>query len=103
MAVGGFDVFYKSPFWCDCDFWLKLELIKDLHFFRYRGTHLYHFGGTATKTRKDVEALMFQKSESEAAQTFGYKWGFIPDLVQATQRGNSKLPLDNTVKGVTFN
>jgi len=26
MAVGGFDTFYQSPFWCDVDFWLKCEL-----------------------------------------------------------------------------
>ena len=102
MAVGGFDTIYDSPFWCDCDFFLKLEITNQLQFLRYSGIHLYHFGGTATKTRKDADALMFQQSESPAAQMFGYKWGFIPNLAEAVQRDNSKLPLDNSVKGVIF-
>ena len=102
MACGGFDTFYKSPFWCDCDFFTKLELIPGIHFTRYHGLHLYHFGGTATKTREDVEALMFKKSEGAAAQAFAYKWGYIPNLAEAVSRGNSKLPIDNAVKGITF-
>ena len=102
MAVGGFDTFYKSPFWCDCDFWLKLELTKQIEFKRCFNAHLYHFGSVATKNRPDAEAKSFKKSEWAAAQTFQYKWGYLPNLVEAAQQGNSKLPLDKTVNGITF-
>lgn len=107
MTVGGFDTFYKSPFWCDCDFWLKLELTKQIKFCRWHGCHLYHFGSVATKGRGDAEAQSFIRSEASAATTFGYKWGFIPNLVDnAKSNNNSKLPnvhpLDKPIKGIRF-
>jgi glycosyltransferase involved in cell wall biosynthesis len=103
MAVGGFDTFYDSPFWCDVDFFLKLELLEDVWLRRWSGAHLYHFGGRATKTRQDSEAAIFQQSESVAAQQFIYKWGYLPDLVNNSKfKNNSKFPLDKSVKGVTF-
>lgn len=103
MTVGGFDTFYNSPFWCDVDFWLKLELTNQLKFSRWHGCHLYHFGSIATKNRGDAEAEVFRRSEGDAAQQFIYKWGYLPDIVDAARhRNNSKLPLDKTIKGITF-
>ena len=103
MAVGGFDTFYDSPFWCDVDFFTKLEITKQLKFYRYHGAHLYHFGSIATKNRGDAESELFKKSEGEAAQSFMYKWGFIPNLVDnARLRYNAKSPLDTTIKGIRF-
>ena len=93
MTVGGFDTFYKSPFWCDVDFWLKLELLDHLEFARWHGNHMYHFGSAATKNRGDEEAQRFKDSEMEAANLFYYKWGYLPDLVHNAQnRHNTKLP-----------
>jgi len=104
MTLGGFDTFYNSPFWCDVDWWLKCELTNQLSFARYHGAHLYHFGSVATKNRGDSEAEAFKRSEGEAAQTFLYKWGFIPNLVEnAQQRDNAKAPLDTMIKGIKFN
>ena len=54
MAAGGFDVMYKSPFICDWDFFLKLDLIG-LGFTRTHNAHLYHFGSTATKNGNEGE------------------------------------------------
>jgi len=103
MAVGGFDTFYDSPFWCDCDFFTKLELTNQLEFTRFHGAHLYHFGSIATKNRGDAESELFKRSEGKAAQTFLYKWGFIPNLVENSQlRNNAKSPLDTTIKGIRF-
>ena len=107
MIVGGFDTFYKSPFWCDCDFWLKLELTKQINFRRWHGCHLYHFGSVATKGRGDSDAQSFIRSESAAAKTFGYKWGFFPNVADnAKYKNNSKLPnvqpLDKPIKGIRF-
>lgn len=103
MTVGGFDTFYNSPFWCDVDFWLKLELTNQLKFDRWHGCNLYHFGSIATKNRGDAEAEVFRRSEGDAAQQFMYKWGYLPNIVDAAQhRNNSKLPLDKTIKGITF-
>lgn len=103
MTVGGFDTFYQSPFWVDVDFWLKLELTKQLNFTRKHGMHLYHFGGRATKGRNDAEANTFQRSEQYAAQQFLYKWGYLPDVVKNAQlHNNSKLPLDSEIKGIKF-
>lgn len=107
QTVGGFDTFYKSPFWCDCDFWLKLELNKQIKFRRWHGCHLYHFESVATKGRGDAEGQSFIRSERLARDTFGYKWGFIPDLAEASKsKNNSKLPnvlpLDKPIKGINF-
>jgi len=104
MVVGGFDNFFNSPFWVDCDFFLKLELINKIQFVRWHGCHLYHFGRVSTMNRKDAESEIFIKSEGEAAQIFLYKWNFIPSIVEAAKlRNNSKLPLDKEIKGIRFN
>lgn len=72
MIVGGFDVMYQSPFICDWDFFLKLDL-NGLGFIRTHEAHLYHFGSTATKNGK--EGVKFKASEQPAADLFMYKWG----------------------------
>ena len=105
QTVGGFDTFYKSPFWVDCDFWLKLELIKRIKFCRWHGCHLYHFASAATKGRGDAEAQSFIRSEPLAADTFGYKWGFIPNVMESSKSNNNSklpnvLPLDKPIKGI---
>ena len=77
MIVGGFDVLYQSPFICDWDFFLKLDL-NGLGFIRTHEAHLYHFGSTATKNGK--EGVRFKASEKPAADLFTYKWGIRPSL-----------------------
>ena len=52
MAVGGFDLIYPSPFVCDWDFFLKLELIGCIFKMTFN-SHFYHFGSKATKNRDD--------------------------------------------------
>tara|TARA_B100000780_G_scaffold25751_1_gene16305 strand:+ start:2543 stop:3349 length:807 start_codon:yes stop_codon:yes gene_type:complete len=96
MAVGGFDTIYKSPFICDWDFFLKLELIG-LTFLRTNNAHLYHFGSSATKNGK--EAIKFKESEQPAANMFFYKWGIQPQLF----KNNSHNPKNNKViKGIKY-
>jgi len=99
MQVGGFDTFYKSPFFVDFDFWLKLELCG-LDFGRTHATHLYHFGSRATKRGK--EGAAFRASELSAATQFQYKWGFVPDIIANRAKGNSKGPSTDNVRGVVF-
>ena len=77
MIVGGFDVMYQSPFICDWDFFLKLDL-NGLGFIRTHEAHLYHFGSTATKNGK--EGIKFKASEKPAADLFMYKWGIRASL-----------------------
>ena len=95
MAAGGFDVLYQSPFICDWDFFLKLDLIG-LEFYRTHKAHLYHFGSTATKNGK--EGIRFKASEEPAAQTFMYKWGMSPQLF----KNNSHRPKGNKINGIKF-
>tara|TARA_R110002012_G_scaffold233049_1_gene406108 strand:- start:949 stop:1746 length:798 start_codon:yes stop_codon:yes gene_type:complete len=96
MAVGGFDVMYKSPFICDWDFFLKLDLIG-LGFTRSHNAHLYHFGSAATKNGK--ESKMFIESENPAAQVFMYKWGIPPQLFE----NNNHNPKNGLIiKGIKF-
>jgi len=96
MAVGGFDTMYKSPFICDWDFFLKLDLIG-LKMSRAHGAHLYHFGSAATKNGKEGE--MFKSTENPAAQVFMYKWGIPPQLFN----NNSHNPKNGLViKGIKF-
>lgn len=106
LTVGGFDTFYQSPFYCDLDFFLRLELLIDpLMFVRWRGCHFYHFGSIATKNRGDAEAEIFKQSEGVAAAQFEYKWGYRPDIVSnAREYFNTKLPsrLGTEIKGVEF-
>ena len=95
MAVGGFDTLYQSPFICDWDFFLKLELIG-CDFLRTHKAHLYHFGSAATKNGKEGD--IFKSSELPAAQTFMYKWGIQPALYE----NNSHRPKGTTAKGIKF-
>lgn len=95
MIVGGFDTLYKSPFICDWDFFLKLDL-NGLKFTRTHKSHFYHFGSSATKNGK--EGATFKATEGPAAQTFVYKWGITPRLYQ----NNSHRPKGEQVNGITF-
>ena len=95
MMVGGFDTLYKSPFICDWDFFLKLEL-AGLSFKRTHSLHFYHFGSTATKNGKEGEA--FKATEGPAAETYIYKWGMRPQLFE----NNSHSPKGKEIKGIKF-
>jgi len=95
MAAGGFDTMYQSPFICDWDFFLKLELMG-LGFSRTHNAHLYHFGSTATKNGK--ESTKFRATEGPAAEMFSYKWGTPPRLYE----NNSHSPKGNTIRGISF-
>lgn len=95
MAVGGFDIMYQSPFICDWDFFLKLDLIG-LGFSRTHKAHLYHFGSTATKNGK--EGNKFRATEGPAAEVFRYKWGMNPQLFE----NNSHSPKGNVIRGIKF-
>ena len=95
MVVGGFDTIYQSPFICDWDFFLKLEL-NGIQFHRINSIHFYHFGSAATKNGKEGDK--FKLTEGPAAQTFMYKWGMPPQLFQ----NNSHRPKGNTIKGIVF-
>ena len=97
LAVGGFDTIYKSPFICDWDFFLKLDLMG-FSFTRTLGAHLYHFGSSATKNGKESDR--FKASETPAAQTFMYKWGIPPQLFE----NNNHNPKNGLIiKGIKFN
>jgi glycosyltransferase involved in cell wall biosynthesis len=95
MAVGGFDTIYGSPFICDWDFFLKLELIG-CNFLRSRKLNFYHFGSMATKNGSEGER--FKESERDASETFVYKWGFNPFRTAE----NSHSPKGNTIKGIRY-
>ena len=96
MMVGGFDTLYQSPFICDWDFFLKLDLAGK-RFKRTHKGHFYHFGSTATKNGK--EGSKFKASEQSAAETFMYKWGHPPRLFN----NNSHKPKNNQViKGIKY-
>ena len=96
MIVGGFDTLYQSPFICDWDFFLKLDL-NGLIFTRTHQSHFYHFGSSATKNGKEGDK--FKATEIPAAQTFMYKWGIAPRLYEY----NSHNPKDNSIiKGIRY-
>ena len=95
MAAGGFDTMYQSPFICDWDFFLKLDLIG-LGFVRTHNSHLYHFGSTATKNGSEGDK--FKATEGPAAEMFKYKWGMIPNLYE----NNSHRPKGVRIKGIIF-
>ncbi|MDA9309659.1 glycosyltransferase [bacterium] len=97
MIVGGFDTLYQSPFICDWDFFLKLDL-NGLKFVKTHRAHFYHFVSMATK--KGVNKEEMSASENPAKQTFIYKWGIYPNLFT----NNSHNPKNGeTVKGIKFN
>jgi glycosyltransferase involved in cell wall biosynthesis len=95
MIVGGFDTLYQSPFICDWDFFLKLDLNK-IQFRRINNIHFYHFGSAATKNSKEGDK--FKATEHPAAQLFVYKWGISPQLFE----NNSHRPKGNFIKGIQF-
>jgi glycosyltransferase involved in cell wall biosynthesis len=95
MIVGGFDTLYQSPFICDWDFFLKLDL-NEIQFYRMNNIHFYHFGSAATKNGK--EGNKFKATEHPAAQVFYYKWGIYPQLFA----NNSHRPKGNTINGIKF-
>ena len=95
MIVGGFDTIYQSPFICDWDFFLKLDL-NGVSFTRTHNLHFYHFGSAATKNGKEGDK--FKQTESPAAQIFIYKWGMLPQLFE----NNSHRPKGNKIKGIEF-
>ena len=97
MTVGGFDTAYQSPFICDWDFFLKLEL-AGCTFVRTTLLHFYHFGSAATKNRTDDDQIKFKESEQPAADMFAYKWGFPPSLFE----NNSHRPKGHTFKGIEY-
>jgi len=97
MIVNGFDTMYESPFICDWDFFLKLELI-DIKFKRSHRLLFYHFGSKATKNRDDnTDENKFRIGEQEAYNVFEYKWGFKP------QNGinNTKKP-NGIIRGIDY-
>ena len=96
MAVGGFDEWYPSPFICDWDAFLKMELIG-MNFVRTHQLAFYHFGSMATKNGKDAES--FKESESIAWKMFEYKWGFSPIRSQTNSHKPHSLGF---VKGIDF-
>ena len=95
MIVGGFDTLYQSPFICDWDFFLKLDL-NGIQFYRMNNIHFYHFGSAATKNGKESD--MFKATEHPAAQVFYYKWGMAPQLF----KNNSHRPKGQTIKGIQY-
>ena len=96
MIVGGFDTLYQSPFICDWDFFLKLDL-NNIKLDRTHAGHFYHFGSTATKNGKEGER--FKASEEPAAKIFMYKWGIPPRIYDNL----SHNPKDNKIiKGIKY-
>lgn len=95
MKVGGFDTLYSSPFVCDWDFFLKLQLC-DIEFYRTHSLNFYHFGSVATK--KNDEKERFTKSEQIARSTYQYKWGMNPMIYDNNLHG----PKGEKVKGVQY-
>jgi glycosyltransferase involved in cell wall biosynthesis len=97
MIVGGFDTMYQSPFICDWDFFLKLDL-NNIGMSRTHKGHFYHFGSASTKNRTDGDQIKFKDSEQPAAQMFMYKWGHAPKLYD----NNSHNPKSGIIKGIKY-
>ena len=97
MIVGGFDTMYQSPFICDWDFFLKLDL-NNIGMSRTHKGHFYHFGSAATKNRTDNDQIKFKSSEQPAAEMFTYKWGHAPRLYE----NNSHNPKNGIIKGINY-
>jgi glycosyltransferase involved in cell wall biosynthesis len=95
MIVGGFDTLYPSPYVCDWDFFLKLDL-NGVEFYKTHNMHFYHFGSTVLK--KGIDKDRFAASHNPAAETFYYKWGMYPQLFE----NNSHKPKGFTIKGIKY-
>lgn len=85
MSVGGWDCTFSSPFIVDLDFFLKLELIRDISFIKVNSCPFYHFGSRSTKKRTDGET-MWSEGEQYAAEQFKMKWGIYPQRELNTNR-----------------
>ena len=100
MVLGGLDTIYPSPFVCDWDFFMRLEMLNK-RFIRDRNICFYHFGSRATKQRDDQEEKKsFKDGEITAYQVFEYKWGFRP----YRDKDNSHVPhvADQAIRGIDF-
>jgi hypothetical protein len=95
MIVNGFDTFYPSPYVCDWDFFLRLEL-NNVEFYKTHNIHFYHFGSSVLK--KGVDRDKFAASHQPAAETYYYKWGMSHQLF----KNNSHKPNQTTIKGIKF-
>jgi len=94
MIVNGFDTLYPSPYVCDWDFFLKLDL-NNVRFCKTHNIHFYHFGSSVLKGK---DGARFAASHQPAAETFYYKWGMGPQLF----KNNSHKPSNHTLKGIKF-
>lgn len=95
MGVGGFDTLYESPFICDWDFFLKLDLMG-VGTYKTQNLYFYHFGSTSTKNGKEGDK--FRQTEGPAAELFKYKWGINPGLFT----NNSHRPFGKNINGIQF-
>jgi glycosyltransferase involved in cell wall biosynthesis len=95
MIVNGFDTFYPSPYVCDWDFFLRLEL-NNVEFYKTHNIHFYHFGSSVLKKGKEGER--FAASHQPAAETYYYKWGMPHQLFE----NNSHKPKHITIRGIKF-
>ena len=96
MMVGGFDIVYDSPFYCDWDFFIKCEL-AGMETLRSRKINFYHFGSVATKNGNESEK--FKLSETLAKDLYEYKWGFKATRNRDT---NSHTPKNEEIKGIKY-
>ena len=87
---------YQSPFICDWDFFLKLDL-NGIGFTRTHKAHLYHFGSTATKNGNEGEK--FKATEGPASRLFTYKWGIAPSLYNNLSHNPKN---GQTIKGIKY-
>lgn len=102
MSVGGFDISFPSPFVCDVDFFLKLDLLPHIKFLRTHSINLYHFGSMATRNAKNTEdAQRFINSEESAKRIFALKWGFELNKYNKSST-NSYKPLNLIIKGIQY-
>lgn len=95
MIVNGFDTFYPSPYVCDWDFFLRLEL-NNVESYKTHNLHFYHFGSSVLK--KGIDGEKFAASHQPAAETYYYKWGMPHQLFE----NNSHKPKNTTIKGIKF-
>lgn len=102
MSVGGFDISFPSPFVCDVDFFLKLDLLPHIKFRRTHSINLYHFGSIATRHAKNlVDAERFISSEESAKRIFALKWGFEINKDNKAYT-NSYKPNNLILKGISY-
>lgn len=104
MRVGGFDLAYASPHYCDFDFFLKLEMHPELRFARTRRLYIYHFGQKSTHDPDGSEAEKaearreFSTRGQQARQLFETKWG----ITAVRGPDHSLLPRVRFQRGMRF-